>query len=188
MKTAESLQIMEEMIATAKKDISDDGFLYLVWGYLVFGASLLHFFLLGKTEWHWVGWPILMTTGGITTGIYLSRTIKESKVKTYLDKVFSYLWGAFSISILLVLIVGGSIEFGGEIRFTYAFVLVLYAIGTFVSGGVLNFRPLILGGLLCWVCAGVCFFVTFKYQLLLLALAVLVAYIIPGHMLKAKYQ
>jgi hypothetical protein len=39
---------------------------------------------------------------------------------------------------------------------------------------------------ICWILAGIAFFYPFDIQLLLLALSVLLAYILPGHMLKYK--
>lgn len=58
----------------------------------------------------------------------------------------------------------------------------------FVSGGYLRFKPLIIGGICNWIIAIVATYVEFDIQLLLLALAVLVGYIIPGHMLSSHYK
>ena len=69
----------------------------------------------------------------------------------------------------------------------YPFILILYGIGTFISGNILRFPLLIAGGIACWVLSLISFYVSFEYQLLLIALAVLLSYIIPGHVLKSLY-
>jgi hypothetical protein len=95
-----------------------------------------------------------------------------------------FTWIAFGASLFIVLTLGGKV--GWEV--TYPVVILLYGIGTFISGGVLRFLPLILGGIACWVISCIAFFVSFDIQLLLLAGSLLVAYIIPGHLLKYNYN
>ena len=70
----------------------------------------------------------------------------------------------------------------------YPMVMLVYGIWLFISGGALRFRPLIIGGMLNWALAIVAFFYTFDIQLIILAIAVLGGYIIPGHMLKARHN
>ena len=70
----------------------------------------------------------------------------------------------------------------------YPIIIVLYGIGTFVSGGALKFMPLKAGGIVCWILAVIAIRVDFEYQLLLIAAAVLIAYLIPGYLLKQKYH
>ena len=63
-------------------------------------------------------------------------------------------------------------------------IMTLYGIGLFISGGALQFKPLIIGGIFCWVCSFAGFHVEVIYQLLIIATAVLGGYIIPGHLLQ----
>ena len=71
---------------------------------------------------------------------------------------------------------------------TYPMVLMVYGLWLFISGGAIKFKPLIIGGIINWLIGIISFFVPFDLQLLLLAAAVLLGYIIPGYMLKAKFQ
>ena len=66
--------------------------------------------------------------------------------------------------------------------------LVLYGIPTFLSGIILRFRPLIIGGISCWLLSVLVIFVDFSYQMLFLSAAMLIAWIIPGYMLRSKYK
>jgi hypothetical protein len=182
----DSLRVIQEMIEKTKKGIKDNGFFFLLWGWLVLVASLSHFAMLywNLFDKPWLPWPLLMTAGGIASGIYGAMSKKEKAAPSYVERFMGYLWGAFSIALLIVL--GSMVKLGPTA--VYPFILVLYGIGTFVTGGVLKFRPLLIGGVICWICAIGSLFVSFDIQLLLIAVAVLFSYIIPGHILKANYN
>jgi uncharacterized membrane protein YhaH (DUF805 family) len=70
----------------------------------------------------------------------------------------------------------------------FTFYMMLYALGTFVSGMALKFRPLIWGATLCWLLSFLTLILNFDLNILICALAILVSYIIPGHMLRNKYK
>ncbi len=182
----QGLEVIQQMIATAKRNVSDNGFFYLLWGYAVLIASLSQYYMLKytDTELHFLPWPILMTVAGITAGVAGARYNKRVKVKTYFDTLMGYLWGAFGISLFLVLLFMPKLGY----EKTYPVIMILYGIGTFVSGGMLKFAPLVIGGIICWVAAAITHFLspTMEVQLLILALVITCAYIIPGHMLKSK--
>lgn len=182
----ESLQLIHKMISTAKQSIRDNGFLYLFWGWLVFITSLAFYFLLVVLHYKNAGivW-FSMFGGAVVSIVYGLKKKKEQKVKTYADEFLSYLWGAFTVSIWVIIFIFSK---AGWTAASYPVIIILYGIGTFVSGGALKFRPLIWGGISCWVIAVAAMFVSMEIQLLLLPLSVLLSYIIPGHMLKAAYK
>lgn len=62
--------------------------------------------------------------------------------------------------------------------------ILLYALGTFITGRFIQFKPLMLGGGSCFAISLVSFLLDGPEQLLMVALAILFSYLIPGHMLK----
>jgi hypothetical protein len=180
----ESLLLIGQMIRTAQQKVQENGTIYLIWGWLVLAASLSQYILLTVVKWEYnfLPWPVLMILGAIISSIQGAKEKRREKVRTHLDQFMKYLWIAFGVSLAFVL--GYMSKIG--IQETYPLVLVVYGIGTFVSGGALNFRPLILGGIGCWILAVISVFVAFEVQLLLLSLAIVVAFIIPGHILKSR--
>ena len=68
----------------------------------------------------------------------------------------------------------------------YPFFIILYALGTFVSGTILKFRPLIIGGLIAWVLAIVAVFLEYDYQILMAAAAIPISYIIPAYLIQGR--
>jgi hypothetical protein len=68
----------------------------------------------------------------------------------------------------------------------FPFFIMLYGLGTFVSGKLLQFTPLVIGAIVAWVLAIVAAYLPNEYQLLCGAGAIMVSYIIPAHLLRLK--
>ncbi|WP_165370451.1 hypothetical protein [Hymenobacter persicinus] len=184
MTGAESLLLIQQMIQAAKEDLSDRSFDFLFWGWLVLGAALANYVLLQTGSARpWLPWA-LMPLGGIITGFYHYQQEKHRTVQTPLGQFLGFFWAGMGV--LLLMIVGFGMTHGWQLA--YPFMIALYGLGTFVTGGALRFRPLVFGGAACWLLATAAFLVSFPTQLLLLAAAVVVSYIIPGHLLKARFR
>jgi hypothetical protein len=184
MKNEESLQLIHRMINTAKENIEDDSFYFLLWGWFVFAACILHFVLLKTVpDMQGIGWVILMPLGGIISMVYGIRQEKKQRVKSYIDDLMKYVLISFLVSLFTVLFFMNTLGIS-----TYPLVMLIYGIWLFISGGALKFRPLIIGGIVNWLLGITAFFFAFEIQLLILALAVLLGYIIPGHLLKMKFE
>lgn len=180
----ESFAVIQKMINTVKADINDGSFYYLFWGWLVFIASAANFILiLIGYENDWLPWMILMPAGGIITMIYSYRVERKRKISTYMDDFLKYVIIAFLVSLFIVLAFIPKLLLNA-----YPMVMIIYAIWLFVSGGAIQFKPLIIGGIINWMLGIAAFFVSFDMQLLLLATAVFLGYIVPGHILKAKFS
>jgi hypothetical protein len=177
----EQIKLIEEMISSTKVNISAGSVYYLLWGWLVVAAAALNYYLLvyAAYEQHWIAWPILMPLGGIASSIIKRRQEKKTQVKTYVDRALNYLWTGFLITLFFALF--GMVTFGPE--GVYPMVMFLYGLGTFVSGGILKFKPLLIGAFGAWLAGGVAYFVPFQDQLLLLMASIILSYIIPGYLL-----
>jgi hypothetical protein len=67
--------------------------------------------------------------------------------------------------------------------------LAVYGMPVFLTGVIVRFKPLIIGGIACWIlCIASTFITIYDYQFLLIPVAMLVAWIIPGYLLRAKYK
>lgn len=180
----QSLELIQQMIKNTRVQLRKDSFYYLVWGWAVFIAAGSQFVLLTFElyQYHWWGWPFMMGTAGVAVGIYGARQSKASRVTTHLDTAMKYLWGGFVIMLFIVL--GSMYKIGPEVA--YPIIILLYGLGTFISGGLLKFKPLIFGGLSAFVLGGLAFYFPVKTQLLLLTASIAASYIIPGHLLRSR--
>ena len=55
-------------------------------------------------------------------------------------------------------------------------------------GVIIKFKPLLIGGICCWLLSIMSMFVMYEFQLLLLAPAVIAAWLIPGYLLQQKFK
>lgn len=180
----QGFELIQRMIRTAQHEIEDDSFYFLLWGWAVFVACTLNFVLM-KLNYSqpYIGWTILMPAAGIVTAVYSRKREKKIKVKSYIDSLMTYVLVSFLVSLFMVLFFQSKLQLN-----TYPMVMMVYGFWLFISGGALKFKPLIIGGVINWVLAAFSFFVGFEQQLIVLAAAVLLGYIIPGHMLKNKFS
>ena len=182
----DSLLLIDSMINQAKNRFTENGFLYLLWGWTVFACSMFHFAaiklsLLKHPEWVWmITWAVV-----IFQIIYLAKAKRKEKVKTYSDGIIDAIWICFGICMLVLTIVLGRFNLW---IYMNSLVLLFYGIPTFLSGFVMRFTPLKIGGVACWLLAIGSTFVSPVYYLILIAFAVLIAWIIPGYLLRKKFK
>ncbi|MEO6133854.1 MAG: hypothetical protein ABIP35_01800 [Ginsengibacter sp.] len=174
----ESMRIIHEMIGNARSRIVDNGFGWLLWGSLIFLASLATFFLI-EADSHdiFLSWNIF---GSLAIAIFLYSWLKpkKKKVKSYVDEVLQWVDIGFAVS-LFVIIISMNISVGPNNGFGY--LLMLYAFLMLIQGGAMHFKPLIFGAVINWIGAiGIFWCDIFKYDMLITAAAVLIGYIIPG--------
>ncbi|MES2567013.1 MAG: hypothetical protein V4565_09120 [Bacteroidota bacterium] len=184
---AESLEIMQSMILKAQRNYSIDSFYYIMWGWLTFSAAMLSYFLgpilHEKTGLVW----LLMPLGGLVSFIYGTKQSKKQKVKTHAETHVNQVWLTLGLAFIFLVI---AIFLGQNFQVLPTFIL-LYGIGIFCTGRIIKFMPMIIGGAMCFPLFVFCSYYTFHdflNQYLILAFALMVSYIIPGHLLKAKFK
>lgn len=182
----ESLQLIQTMIRKTKDSVAVDSFYLLFWGWLVFVCCITEYVLMVyfKYPYHSFVWWV-MPIGGIISATYSSRQARRQKSITYIEEALSYLWIAIGIAFFVMVFVNVVSE-AWKTAFTYY--ILMYAIGTFVSGRLIRFKPLVIGGILNFIIAAASIKFNFAGQLLLGALAILISYIIPGHLLRIRYN
>lgn len=187
----QSLQLIDEMINQAKNRFSEDGFLYLMWGWLVFICTVAQFILLHFVHFaqHYLVW-MLTWPAVIYQVFYLNKKKKARTAKLYTDNVIGFVWITFFI--LLVLIITITSRSGNQTELYQQIVnpciLALYGMPVFLCGIILRFPPLVAGAIGCWILSIFAPYVPYEYQLLLVSLAMLIAWIIPGYLLRNRYR
>ncbi|HLP39658.1 hypothetical protein [Lacibacter sp.] len=183
----DSLQLIESMISKAQNRFNENGHLYLLWGWVVLVCSIISFisvYFFGNFKNLMYVWMLTIPTV-IYQMIYLSRVKKSTTVRTYTDDINNYVWLVFVIMGFLVgIIIGRS----GQPQLFNPLILMLYGMPTFLSGIILKFVPLRIGAISCWVLALVSVFIPYEFSFLLLALAVITTWIVPGYLLRSRFQ
>ena len=186
----ESLLIIQQMIQEAKQEQKDNGMGWIIWGWLLFAASVLTFLNLNM---QWFSNYFFWNAFGIASLLLLLFSVirffffkKTGKVKTYTSELFSKLNIGFFISLMLIIV---SINRGVNPVQGFSLLLGLYGFWILIYGTALHFRPSVIGAYITWACALTGLFVdTFDLTMILHAVAVLCGYIIPGHMAKMEFD
>jgi hypothetical protein len=181
----QSLLLIQSMIDKTKGNLGRNRFYFLLWGWFVFLAILLQFILkvVLHYERHYLVW-LGVIPAVIITIIYTYRQNKQRGVRTYIGDSMASLWTGVGISFFVLSFIISSSKEGW--MFSYPFFILLYGLGTFISGRILKFTPLIIGGVINWILACIAAYLHYDYQMLLAAIAILTSYIIPGHLLGIK--
>jgi hypothetical protein len=180
----QSLKLIESMIGQAKRSFSQYSFYFLLWGILLTGAMLATYLLadLDPALRHGMPWGVAGITGGIISTLYGARQSKQEQVSNPMDRIVGWVWGSFIITLMLVLF--GTLRNGVD---PGPSITLLTGIPTFMTGQIMRFRPLIIGGILFWVAGIAMHFSDDQLSLTMLYCgAMIVGYIVPGFMLKRQ--
>lgn len=175
----QGLQMITEVIAKTKDNLREHSFPFLLWGWLIAVASFSFFVLHVYTSFslYFLPFPVLALVGIVLTIRYY--TGRRFYPETYLSYYLKRLWLVLGISFILVVLIH---LIGEEPPFTYT--LLIAGIGTMVSGLVLRFRPLVLGGIVFLLFSIASVVTPDRFKPLLQGIAVVTGYLIPGYQLK----
>jgi hypothetical protein len=181
----QSLDLIQSMIIKTRANLGENRFYFLLWGWVTFFSTITQFLLkvVFLYRHHYIVWLLVIPTAIITV-VFSARQQKKLSVKTYVGESMSILWTGIGISFFILSLIISNLK-GGWL-YGYPFFILFYGLGTFVSGRILQFPPLVIGGIFNWMLAIVSVYVHFDYQLLLAAAAILTSYIIPGYLLKSQ--
>jgi hypothetical protein len=184
-----SLALIESMINKARNHFSENGHWYLLWGWVVFICSLGEFILVKFFDYdkHYLIWTLvwLVSIYQLISGLLAKKRVH---VKTYTGDVIKFVWLTFIVSMFLTAFIVGNVLGSDSFKIMYPLFLILYGTPTFLSGIIMKFKPLQVGAIFCWLLSIVASFSAFEYQLLLISAAMIVAWIIPGYLLRARFK
>ena len=195
LSSQDSLKLIEQMIGRARAEEKDSGRGWIIWGWLLFLASLVQYFMIragnrqdGSKVWMIFGiMAILLALYEVVGKNYISR--KSIRVKTYTNELVNRLGIAFFIS-LLIMVYGNSQTGTNLTGVNFGYLLLLYGFWMFIHGSVFRYRLLIIGAIINWAGAVVIFYFMESLGaevLLVHAFCVALGYLLPGHIARIKY-
>jgi hypothetical protein len=180
----ESLKLIQTMIAKTRKDFGDNSSHFLLWGWISFIAFTGQYFLKNIVQYpkHYLVWWLIIP--GVIISAYLGiKEKKGQKASTYVGDSMKHLWTGMGISFFVLSMLFTKMGWNNNI---FPFFMLLYGLGTFISGRLIQFTPLVAGGIIAWILAIAATYFEYDYQMLFGAAAILFSYIIPAHMLRIK--
>jgi hypothetical protein len=177
----ESLRIITDMINKTKINIRQGSFNLLFWGWLIFGCALGEFLLRKFTDLTSYHVWFLVIPGVLVSLIYGFVAGRKATVRTYTGTIYMWVWLGFLFTGIVLFIVHSK-----NMDSVAPYILLLAGFPTFVSGFLIKFRALIIGGFCLWIMALVIYFAGPSFSSLGTAIAVLLGYLIPGYLLKTR--
>lgn len=178
----QSLNVIQEAITQAKKSFIKMSPFFITWGVALMIAGSLEFYLrLQGSDYFWVAWPAASLLGGIIAAVIGVRQGKRKSSISFMDRISSYLWGAFGVALVLVLYIAVSSNVDPN-----PYVMLITGIPTFVTGALLRFAPMRWGALAFWIGAIVATNVDSLYSGLIFSIALFFGYLLPGILLMRK--
>ena len=180
LKPEESLQIIEQMIQKAKTNLHDSSFYFLLWGWIILIAMIGHSLIIHFTDFNkpYIVWLIVIP-GIIATALYGWKTGKKAKVTSHLDRLNFLNWMIFLASYTIIIVFMKQFDYK-----IGAIIFLLAGNATMLTGFIIKFRPLIIGGLVFW--AGIICQFMLPEELIefILPIVIIFGYLVPGYLLK----
>lgn len=209
----ESLELITKMIQKAKGGFHNNGTSLILWGTVIALAGIINF---AEVTWNfYIGFDIwIIVLAAIIPQVFIS--IKERKTRQAVSHESSFMnaiWLVYGISIFALLfyfnivprvsdhffaqqgnelllkdIKTGTLKhFIPDVLSSFSLLLLLYAIPTLITGLARNFKPMIIGGILCYLFFILSCFTETKWDMLLNSAAAVFNWLIPGFILRRRF-
>lgn len=177
----ESLDLIAAMIQQAKGNLRRNNFFFLFWGWVIVLADVGMYALQQIGYEHPYAIWLITIPAWIFTFYKVHTRQKVERTTGHFDRISGYLWLSYGITTFILVFFGFKINW--QIN---PIIIILSAIPTIVSGVILNFNPLIIGGITFWISGIISFLVPMEYQPLVGAAAIVCGYLVPGYLLKNR--
>lgn len=187
---SQSLQVIREMIAVSHRKLKKDGILFIVWGWIMGMHYLILYLvekitLLQKAKIPLKYLAVILVIGGfLFTLTYMLK--QRKKVRTFVSVSLRFVWIGMFCSLVLINLIQFKVLDEVIFELQHPIFMVIVALAIFVTGGIIRYNTLMYGGIFFAFMALMAAYLPLPDQLLVEALAWLVAMAIPGHMLYSQ--
>ena len=189
----ESFEIITKAISNFKINYKEHANMFLLWGWMMSIASFSNFIILKilhhKEAYELSGifslgnWLLFILSTFIIMFFMERKTNKDKKIYSHLESYIDKLWTVISISMF----VGTFLSFKlGIVPPTIC--LLIIGIATTITGLVIKFKPLIIGGIAFFIFSIATTFVSNHNTALITGVAIICGYLVPGYLLKSAKE
>jgi len=189
----ESFSIISKAISNFKMNYRETAKVFLLWGWVLALASFSNFIVLkilySREAYELMGlfsicnWALFILIGFIIM-LFMERKInRDKKVFSYLENYFKNLWTVTAASFIIATFLCIKLEINPP-----PIMLLIAGMATTISGLLIKFRPLLVGGIVFLVFSMASAFVSNEYISLIVFAAIIGGYLVPGYLLKSAKE
>ncbi len=183
----EQISIIENSLKHSSKQKTGASNYYIIWGailpaYFIVQFLNVHF----RTDFTALLSDISMSfyaLGGLLSFLQSRKDDKSETVVPLNEKVYKYAWIGASIGIGVMSIISQGYS-NNFIELFCIIILLIFGLINFIIGGVTNFKPLIIAGVLSMLLIILIPLSTIDYKFLITAIGILFNCLLPGLMMK----
>jgi hypothetical protein len=190
----DSMKIIEQMIGRAKEEEKDSGLGWIVWGWMLFLASIINYVMIvidapdKYVIWNYFG------LAGILFFLYilLIKPFLKTRIKvmTYTNELVNRIGIAFGIS-LFIMVFGNQRSGMNTSGLNFGYLLIIYGFWMYIHASAFRYKLLKAGAFVNWAGA-IVIFIFYKELgkniLLVHAACVALGYLIPGHIAQKRFS
>lgn len=177
----QSLLLITKTIEQTKERFKENGHIFVFWGCLMLIVIGSQFVLSLLELYKFTMVPVyLYPVGGILTSIYVWKEYRKNNApKTIIGVILGSLGWAVGLNLMVMGFIFSS-QLGEALAPVF---IILLALMVIVSGSTIQFRPLIIGGVIMNLIGLASFYLDRDYHGFSMMLGAVVAFIIPGILL-----
>ena len=186
----QSISIIREMIQVSRKKLKNDGILFIIWGWVMTLYSTASF-LDGRLVMTYQLKTFLkyfvsgMAIAALLFTIYYIYS-QRKKIQTYIGISLRYIWIFMFICLVLINLIQANVMHKIVFELQHPIFMIIIAFAILSTGAILRYWLIIAGGMVFGILAYVASYLQLPDQLLAEAVAWIIAFVIPGHILYAK--
>ena len=177
----ESLLLIAKTIEDTKESFKEKGHILIAWGVLMFVVSISQYFLVQLELYSFIGYPcLLFPLFGGAIGIYFKKDDKKKNLpKTMIGTILETMGWVVGVNVMIL-----GFLFSQKLgEMLIPLFLIFMAIFIILVGKSIKFKPIFISGILLNLVGFITFSVDWKYHFLIMSIASVIAFIIPGILL-----
>lgn len=185
-----SIHLIQEMLQVSKRKFHADGILMILWGWIMAIKNFTDYTMNISNFPYQIIWYleialiVIALLGLVYTIFYILR--QRLKVQTYIGVSLRYVWIGMFFSMVLVNVIQFNVLHVINFELQHPIFMVIIAFATVVTGGILRYKLIIIGGICFGLLALASSYLPLSTQLLLEGIAWFIAFVVPGHILYSK--
>ena len=142
--TEKQIETINNVINSTKENLKPISVNFIFWGILITLMSLFHYAfpsLIHSSQLLY--WTVLPLIGMILTVYYNIKIRKKAGYETYLSRVIKIIWGVFNLSWIYIIVLSFTLNSFHPVPP----ILFLLSIILIITGLIIKFKPITLGGI-----------------------------------------